>query len=51
MQGLKSSDWQKGFEACDIIKRAALHNRNTLQASLLAELSKDLVKNSESLRS
>lgn len=52
LQLLKSSDWQKGFQACNVLKRAVVHHRsNLVQMGVLGELSKDLVKAGDSLRS
>ena len=53
IENLKSSDWNKAFEACNIIKRVAMYHKQLFQhpSSYTAQTFKDLVKPVDSLRS
>jgi len=53
IEALKSSDWSKTFEACNIIKRGVLFHKNLFQhpSALTAQIFKDIVKAVDSLRS
>ena len=53
IESLKSSDWSKTFEGCNIIKRGALFHKQLFAhpSSMTAQIFKDIVKAVESLRS
>lgn len=53
IEALKSSDWSKTFEACNIIKRGVLFHKNLFShpSPMTAQIFKDIVKAVDSLRS
>lgn len=50
---LKSGDWQKQFEACNIVKRVAMFHKNLMVSSnpVQGQIFKELIKLVDSLRS
>lgn len=53
VEQLKSTDWAKTFEACNIIKRGVLFHKNLFAhpSPMTAQIFKDIVKAVDSLRS
>ena len=53
IDSLKSSDWQKTFEGCNVIKRAASFHKQMFShpSSYSQQIFKDIVKTVDSLRS
>ena len=53
VEQLKSTDWAKTFEACNIIKRGVMFHKNLFAhpSPMTAQIFKDIVKAVDSLRS
>lgn len=53
IESLKSSDWSKTFEGCNILRRGVTFHKNLFAhpSSMTAQVFKDIVKAVDSLRS